>query len=107
MQAPELPTFDYQLVKDRTTKEPATGAGELSVYGIIAWQGRFVRSDGPIFSAYMPARNQMPTFCWMYWIERLAPSKKIRWHAAAQIQQQHTHIQSLVRLMPRRNWKLC
>jgi hypothetical protein len=38
MQAPELPPFDYQLVKDRTTKEPATGAGELSVYGIIAWQ---------------------------------------------------------------------
>jgi len=38
MQAPELPPFDYQLVKDRTTKEPATGAGELSGYGIIAWQ---------------------------------------------------------------------
>jgi hypothetical protein len=38
MQAPELPPFDYQLVKDRTTKEPATGAGERSGYVIIAWQ---------------------------------------------------------------------
>jgi len=100
MQAPELPPFDYQLVKDRTTKEPATGAGELSVYGIIAWQGRFVRSDGPIFSASVPARNQMPTFCWMYWIERLAPSEIIRVsHPFSKIQQQHTHSRTLMRFM--------
>jgi len=39
MRAPELPPFDYQLVKDRATKEPATGAGELSGYGIIACKG--------------------------------------------------------------------
>jgi hypothetical protein len=66
MQAPELPPFDYQLMKDRTTKGLATGAGELSEYGTIAWQRRFVRSDDPIFSAYVPPQNQMPTFCWMY-----------------------------------------
>jgi hypothetical protein len=100
MQAPELPPFDYQLVKDRTTKEPATGAGELSGYGIIAWQRRFVRSDDPIFSAYVPSRNQMPTFCWMYWIERLAPSEIIRVpHYCSKIQQQHTHSRTLMRFM--------
>jgi hypothetical protein len=49
MQALELPPFGYQLVKDRTTKEPATGAGELSVHGINVWQRQFVRSDDPIF----------------------------------------------------------
>jgi hypothetical protein len=84
MQAPELPPFDYQLVKDRTTKEPATGAGELPGYGIIAWQRRFVRSDDPFFSVSVPPRNQMPTFCWMYWIEGLAPSEIIRMHITAQ-----------------------
>jgi hypothetical protein len=100
MQAPELPPFDYQLVKDRTTKEPATGAGELSGYGIIAWQRRFVRSDDPIFSAYVPPRNQMPTLCWMYWIERLAPSEIIRVpHHCPKIQQQHTHGRTLMRFM--------
>ena len=78
MQAPELPPFDYQLVKGRTTKEPATGAGELSGCGIIAWQRRFVWSDDPFFSVSVPPRNQMPTFCWMYWIEGLAPSEIIR-----------------------------
>jgi len=57
MQAPELPPFDYQLGKDRT-KEPATGAGELSGYGIIAWQRRFVRSDDPIFFACAPPRTR-------------------------------------------------
>jgi len=100
MQAPELPPFDYQLVKDRTTKEPATGVGELSGYGIIAWQRRFVRSDGPIFSAYVPPRNQMPTFRRMYWIERLAPSEIIRVpHPFSKIQQQHTHSRTLMRFM--------
>ena len=100
MQAPELPPFDYQLVKDRTTKEPATGAGELSGYGIIAWQRRFVRSDDPIFSAYLPPRNQMPILCWMYWIERLAPSEIIRvpYHSS-NIQKQHTHSRTLMRFM--------
>jgi hypothetical protein len=58
MQAPELLPSDYQLVKDRTTKEPATGAGELSGYGIIAWQRRFVRSDDPIFFACASPRTR-------------------------------------------------
>ena len=58
MQTPELPPFDYQLVKDSTTKKPATGAGELSGYGIIAWQRRFVRSDDPIFFACAPPRTR-------------------------------------------------
>ena len=53
MQASDLPPFDFELVKGRATKEPATGGGKLSGYGIIAWQGRFVRSDDPIFSAYV------------------------------------------------------
>jgi hypothetical protein len=100
MQAPELPPFDDQLVKGRTTKEPATGAGELSGCGIITWQRRFVRSDDPFFSVSVPPRNQMPTFCWMYWIEGLAPSEIIRVpHHSSKIQQQHTHSRTLMRFM--------
>ncbi len=58
MQAPELPPFDFQLGKDRATKEPATGAGELWRYEIIAWQRRFVRSDDPIFFARASPRTR-------------------------------------------------
>ena len=58
MQASELPPFDFQLGKDRATKEPATDAGELWGYEIIAWQRRFVRSDDPIFFACAPPRTR-------------------------------------------------
>jgi hypothetical protein len=58
MEASELPPFDFQLVKDRATKEPATGAGELWRYEIIAWQRRFVRSDEPIFFACASPRTR-------------------------------------------------
>jgi hypothetical protein len=74
MQTPELPPFYFQLGKDRATKEPATGAGELWGYEIIAWQSRFVGSDDPIFSAYVP-------------------------HHCPKIQQQHTHGRTLMRFM--------
>jgi len=57
MQASELPPFDFQLGKDRATKEPATGAGELWGY-IFAWQRRFVRSDDPVLFACASPRTR-------------------------------------------------
>src|SRR5580765_7537974 len=54
----ELPPFDFQLGKDRATKEPATGAEELWGYEIFAWQRRFVWSDDPVLFACAPSRTR-------------------------------------------------
>ena len=68
MQAPELPPFGYQLVKDRTTKKPATGAGELSGYGIIAGKGDLY-SQTIRFSSPVRLHEPDADFLLMYWIE--------------------------------------
>jgi hypothetical protein len=66
MQAPELPPFHYQLMKDRTTKEQRQVLENCRNTGLLLGEGGFVRSDDPIFCACVPPRNHMPTFCWMY-----------------------------------------
>jgi 4-aminobutyrate aminotransferase-like enzyme len=96
-----------ELVKDRATKEPATSEcahvlESCRDMGLLLGKGGLY-GQTIRFSPLCAFTNKMPTFCWMYRIEHLAPSEgKSGVMSPLKIQHQHTHTGTLMRFMPRK-----